>query len=143
MEMIVFPNKFTEYAGELKENEIVVVEGRLSVKDDEAIKLVLNKITPISKYTVNTSALTDEDIERAISACKAKTLYLRIPNKEDPRYKRLLGVLSIFRGSMPVMIYFTDAKETVKTPSKYWVEYSDALRKELFALLDEDNVVFK
>ncbi|NLC78455.1 MAG: DNA polymerase III subunit alpha, partial [Ruminococcaceae bacterium] len=143
MEMIVFPNKFTEYAGELKENEIVVVEGRLSVKDDEAIKLVLNKITPISKYTVNTSALTDEDIERAISACKAKTLYLRIPNKEDPRYKRLLGVLSIFSGSMPVMIYFTDAKETVKTPSKYWVEYSDALRKELFALLDEDNVVFK
>ncbi len=143
MEMIVFPNKFAEYAGELKENEIVVVEGRLSVKEDEAIKLVLNKITPISKYTVNTSELTDEDIERAISACKAKSLYLRIPNKEDPKYKRLLALLSIFNGSMPVMIYFTDTKETVKTPSKYWVEYSDALRKELFKLLDEENVVFK
>lgn len=143
MEMVVFPNKLTEYFGELKENEIVVVEGRLSAKEDEAIKLVLNRITPISKYTDNPNSLTDEDIERAINACKVKSLYLRIPRKDDPRVERALAILNIFEGDIPVMIFYADTKETIKTPNKYWVEYSDALRKELFNLLGEENVVFK
>ena len=50
MEVIVFPKVLDAFRDVLKENAVVVIEGRLSVREDEAAKLMAETISPIENY---------------------------------------------------------------------------------------------
>ncbi|MEA5051314.1 MAG: DNA polymerase III subunit alpha [Oscillospiraceae bacterium] len=148
MEMIVFPRKYEEAARLLRENEILVVKGRISVKEEEAVRLVLNEVFPLSMAPGKGDAAPRTDVREPAAAepsgeRKVNTLYIKLAGKSDPRSDRLMGILGIFDGAVPVKLYYADTKQTVLTPSKFWVSYSEALDNELAALLGRENVVFK
>ena len=48
MEVIVFPKVLTKLDGVLAENSIVMMHGRLDVKEDEGVKLILDSAAPFS-----------------------------------------------------------------------------------------------
>ena len=50
MEIIVFPRVLDTFRDALKENAVVVIEGRLSVREDEPSKLMAESILPIEGY---------------------------------------------------------------------------------------------
>ena len=50
MEVIVFPRVLDTFRDALKENAVVVIEGRLSVREDEPSKLMAESISPIEGY---------------------------------------------------------------------------------------------
>ena len=50
MEVIVFPKVLDAFRDSLHENAVVVIDGRLSVREDEASKLLAESIVPIENY---------------------------------------------------------------------------------------------
>ena len=50
MEVIVFPKVLDAFRDSLHENAVVVIDGRLSVREDEASKLLAESIVPIDNY---------------------------------------------------------------------------------------------
>ena len=50
MEMLVFPRILAECRAALQENAVVVANGRVSVKEDEAARLIVEGVQPIETY---------------------------------------------------------------------------------------------
>jgi DNA polymerase-3 subunit alpha len=50
MEMLAFSNVLSQYGGYLRENEAVVITGRLSLRDDKDPQIVINRARPISDF---------------------------------------------------------------------------------------------
>ena len=50
MEVIVFPKVLDTFRDAIRENAVVVIDGRLSVREDEASKLLADSIVPIDSY---------------------------------------------------------------------------------------------
>ncbi|MDO4566611.1 MAG: DNA polymerase III subunit alpha, partial [Oscillospiraceae bacterium] len=59
-EMIVFPKTLMQYAALLKDNNIIVARGRVSVKEDEAPRLVCEEVLEPSALSSNRLASEDE-----------------------------------------------------------------------------------
>ena len=68
-----------------------------------------------------------------------KRLYLRLPNREDPRLRKIKLVLSMFPGQEQVVLYFEDCKKRVGT----YAQFHPALLEDLKQRLGEENVVLK
>ncbi len=50
MEVIVFPRTLETFRDVLHDNAVVVIEGRLSIREDEPARLVAESISPIEGY---------------------------------------------------------------------------------------------
>ena len=146
MEMMVFSTKLEQYRNYLKNNNIVVVSGRLSVKEDDPIRFICNEIYDIDEFfSKNRTSYArpkqnGQENAAAIQACK---LYLKIDNIKDSRIERITALLSIFQGSVPVHFFYADTRENVRVPRALWVTPHSLLTEELKSLLGGDNVILK
>ncbi len=137
MEMMVFPKKLEVYSRLLKENSVLVLNGRLSQKEDEAPKFILE-----------TAALPSETAgvelpETAENNCKANKLYIRVPSRASDVFERCLAILLIFDGDTPVYFFCEDTKQQIKVPRNFWADVGEPLKKELKIVVGDDNVVVK
>ena len=78
-EVIVFDSCYNRYSNYLMEDAIVIVEGRLSIREDEDIKIVASSIRPLKKQTV-------------------KQLLINITNLNEETRNRLKGAIKFFSG---------------------------------------------
>jgi len=88
IEIIAFENVYMSAQNYLIEENIVLVEGRLSIREDEATKIVASKISNF------------EDT-------KPKTLHLNITNISEKQKSKLRGAIKFFNGeknNIPVVI---------------------------------------
>ncbi len=131
IEIIVFPRVYSENLHLLKENNIIFVAGRVSLREDEEAKIICEKI--ISADNIKVKPQTKKT--------KRPGLYLRLKNKECKQYEKASLLLSIFDGLTPVYFYFEENKKLMKAPSSMWVDINDVLIKELKNKLGDNNVV--
>ena len=73
------------------------------------------------------------------AAGKSEKLYLRFPNREDPRLRKVRLALSFFPGENPAVLYFEDCKKLVGT----YCQLHPVLLADLRERLGEENVVVK
>ncbi len=130
MEMLAFSNVLSQYGGYLKENQPVVVTGRLSMRDDKEPQIVVNRARPLSDYTQNQK--TDDIAENA-------TLYLRLPGEEEPLFGKVRSILNMFPGACSAVVYFEDTKKRRGTRCAL----DERMLTELRSLLGDGNVVVK
>lgn len=78
-----------EVAGVLFEENIVVVEGRLSIREDEPIKIVANNIRELKE---------EEGQEEKNKPPKPKLLSLNIETATEEQKARLRGAIKFFMG---------------------------------------------
>ncbi|MBQ8610947.1 MAG: DNA polymerase III subunit alpha [Oscillospiraceae bacterium] len=134
MEVVVFPKVLRACMDAVAENAVVVLQGRVSVKEEEPAKLLADSV-------VGAHAYRPGDADRA--AEKKQTLYLRLPDMSGEVFERVKNLLSIFNGPTPVMLYLTDREKYARAPQSLWVEPADLLLGELENLLGKGNVVLK
>lgn len=139
MEIIVFPKVLADYRSALQDNAVVVINGRVSVKDEENAKLVAEKITPIEEYSANGTAAPRPAQEKPAR----KGMYLKVPSRSCPQFAKVENLLSIFEGSLPVYIYFEDQKQLTLAPRNLWSMEHELLTCELKRILGDGNVAFK
>ncbi len=136
IEMLAFSNVLNQYGGYLKENSPVVITGRLSVRDDKDPQIVINRARPISDYQ-------DSSIDPVPQATDKKvhngTLYLKLSGENDPAYRKVRAILSMFPGSSNVVLYFADSK--IRRGTRCLL--ADSMIRELKNLLGDANVVLK
>ena len=139
MEIIVFPKVLADCRSALQDNAVVVINGRVSVKEEENAKLVAEKITPIEEYSANGAAAPRPAQEKPVR----KGMYLKVPSRSCPQFAKVENLLSIFEGSLPVYIYFEDQKQLTLAPRNLWSMEHELLTCELKRILGDGNVAFK
>ncbi len=132
MELMVFSRVLGECGPWLAEGTAVVVEGKLSVRDEKAPQVICDKVRP----------LEDQPEGAAPAAPKGPggdKLYVRIPSISDPRMRKAGLVLNMFPGNQRVVFYCEDTKKRLGAAG----ELQAALVNELKEMFGSENVVLK
>jgi len=123
IECIVFPKTYEKVVEYLKEDGIVLVKGRISIKEEENPKVIVESIGAL-KHTTSLK------------------LYLRFKTMNDARLtvKVLRPVFKTFNGETPVIIVSNDKREAMQLAKELWIDESSPVIAMLREKLGEDNV---
>ena len=139
MEVIVFPRTLETFRDVLHDNAVVVIEGRLSIREDEPARLVAESISPIEGYNpVRPQANRPNQMRDA-----ARRLYVRLPSRTSPEYAKVVNLLEIFDGDMPVIFYLEDTKQKLAAPRRLYTSGHPLFFEELQRIVGEKNVATK
>ena len=147
-EVLVFPRIFERCRGQLSGDEPLVLHGRLSVREDDSPKLVLDSVTPL-RHGLQDAALQqdgalpplpDQAQPQKAASHAGRRLYLRVKNQFQRN--QTADLLIKTPGSYVVTFYLADEGKAYQAPRELWV--SEAV--DLISLreyLGEENVVFR
>ena len=122
MEIIVFPSTMERYNNLTDEENIVLIKGRISMKEEEQPKIICGEVSRLQKK-------------------KIKKLYLKINNSLDDEFmKSTISFLKFFNGGVPVILYNEDEKKTKVLERDSWVNLSNTVILELKERLGDENV---
>ena len=123
MELLVFSNTITRSGNVIKENTPVVVEGRLSVRDEKAPQMVANSVRLLS------------DVAKPVP----QKLYLKLPSEGTVADRKTRAILNMFPGSIQAVLYYADTGVRRGTTCML----RDDMLGELREILGESSVVLK
>ncbi len=122
MEVIVFPTIYERFSNLIVEENIVIINGRISLKEEEQPKIICEEIKPVKKVAV-------------------KKVYVRLKNnKPCHMLDSLMSMFRYFNGNTPVCLYSEEDKSVKVLEREFWVSLNDYLLKELKERLGEENV---
>ncbi len=150
IEMIVFPKNFIMYGKHLNVGSIILVDGKISVKDEE-VKLLAEKITvapktveEIPKEKINQSKLTQTPKTESTPTQKKKSgIFIKMPTENSAKTEKLKNLLSIFEGKIPVYLYYEDTKKYDFLGMDFLTSINQPLTNELKYIFGEENVVVR
>lgn len=131
LEMLAFSNVLSQYGGYLRENQPVVITGRLSLRDDKEPQVVINRARPMSDFT--------EENRIPEQLPQSGTLYLKLPTEQSDLFGKIKAILNMFPGENQTVVYFADTKQRRGTKCALDKRMVD----ELIRVLGKDNVVVK
>ena len=135
VEVIVFPKTLAENPSLFYEGNIVLLRGRVSMREDEDTKIVCESVEPCPFETkVEENKKTEKK--------KAKGLFLRFDNSDSPQIEYCRRLLAVFDGNTPLFYYFSDTKEYKRNPIYTGIDVNPVLLRELRKILGEQNVIY-
>ena len=135
IEMLAFSNVITQYGSYLRENEPVVITGRLSLRDEKEPQIVINRARPMSDFANQKEVPEPVEQPKVLSG----TLYLRLPTEEGTLFPKIRAILNMFPGESQAVVYFADTKQRRGTHCGLDSRMLDELKR----VLGEENVVLK
>ncbi|BFJ83921.1 DNA polymerase III subunit alpha [Ruthenibacterium sp. TH_2024_36131] len=133
IEVLAFPKILLQCSEAVRENAVVVISGRVSYKEDEASKIIAEKITDISRYQ------KDLTVDSGNKNTKNE-LWLKLSSMNSRSFEEVKNLLSIFEGDCPVYMYFEDTNKRMRAPRSLWCVKNDLLFSELERILGKGNV---
>ena len=124
VELVIFPELFERQAALLEEDNLLLVEGRTDLKEEEDVKIIVENISLLNK----------------------EKIYYRlvIRNNHDPDLLRdLKDTLVAENGEVPVCLFFEKDKKTLVLAEEYWVREHAECRRRLEHLLGKGAVLEK
>lgn len=120
-EVLVFENAYLNAGSSLVEENIVMVEGRLSIREDDRTTIIANEIKNFENQ-------------------KTKILTLDISNADEEQKEKLRGALRYFNGDKNnISVQIVIDGETKQCGSIYMTE---AIKKIFQEIIGEKNVIF-
>ena len=156
IELIAFPKILAMYGNLLNIGSIILVQGRISVKDEE-IKLLAETITKapekvedIPQKLIKTSVNNAQSNSQAENKKpltenekKKKGIFLRIDSENSVLVEKTKNLISIFEGDTPVFIYRNDLKKYDFLGVEYLTSINEPMIKELKIMYGDDNVAVR
>ena len=105
MEVIVFPKTLKKVNSMVNEDELVVVKGRVSIREDEEPKILCEDILPLEKIDSSKVFLRVESAEKLKEAIPA-----------------LKVLLMPYRGSSPLYVYAEKQKQKFRMGKEMWLD---------------------
>ncbi len=147
IECLVFPTKLTEYRQTLRVDAAVSITGNISLKEDEAPKILVNSITELvenSRFKSETKKSSPEQspktAERSLEDNKSiGKVYLRVDDMQCRSFLKAKNIVDIFDGEVSVIFY--DQSTSKYMSYSHGVSLSDYVLRELREILGEKNVV--
>ncbi|MGI6238910.1 MAG: DNA polymerase III subunit alpha [Christensenellales bacterium] len=165
-EVLVFPKVYERVSEHLTPDNPIVMMGKLSIREEEAPKLLLDSVRPLRGYDgapgfgfvparANYETLMRGEMPLAEGIARpapppadftppreraaTRTLYLKLTRAQ---MDAALDILAATPGNIRVKLHLADEKKTLAAPREYWVDRGyDA--GALAELLGEDAVVLK
>ena len=140
MEVLVFPKILQRYGQLLTVGSVVVLSGRISVREEEDAKLLCEKAVTIQDRLAWRSGSPVRKPNAGAGSGKRPGLYLRIPSRQGKEMEKAQNLLEIFEGTTPVYVFFQDTQKVGLAPRSMWVFPNDVLLGQLTEILGEGNV---
>lgn len=117
IEVIVFPTTLDRYGKLLEPDSVVVIRGRISLREDEEPKVVCNSVEPLV-------------------ANSSQKLYIKIEKDKSPKVREdICNVLKKYSGNTPVYLYMESDNRYYKSSRDLWVSANSDLLRELNYML--------
>ncbi|MBQ6383031.1 MAG: DNA polymerase III subunit alpha [Clostridia bacterium] len=150
MECLVFPKVYERYQSVLREDTPVVIRGRISIREDEAPKLLAEQITLMDEWSKQQhpedsrpgrpGAPAQKQTDAQAASAAPKKLFLRMKREQ---MDHVTAVMNLFPGDIPVYMHLPDEKMTLLAPRGAWCDGSEACLGRLREMLNGENVVMK
>ena len=137
MELLCFSRVLDTCGAYLRENQAVVVKGRLSVRDEKAPQIMCESAYPLSH--VDEELPEETPVRREDKAVSGNTLFLKFPSIDDPSVRHMKLVFNMFPGTTQVKMVMADTRKVYATQ----VLLHKALVDEAIETLGQENVVIK
>lgn len=123
IEVIVFPKTLDKVRESIKEDSLVVIKGRVSIKEDELPKLICETVEPLEK--INTSKV-----------------YIRANNLDEGRnlMKELRVMPSEYKGDTTVYIFTANDRKNYRMPKDIWIDLESEAVSYFKEIVGEENV---
>ena len=132
IECLLFPKVYERYGRAIQADEAVLVTGRLSIREEEDPKLLVDAIEPL---VAPAAPDTRTDAQRAKDA--KKRIFLRMKREQMAPVQALL---SDMQGPVPVYINLPEEGITLLCPRDMWVRDSEEALETLSAFLPEQDM---
>ncbi|MCL2342362.1 MAG: DNA polymerase III subunit alpha [Firmicutes bacterium] len=132
MELLAFQRALDTGGNYVVENAALLVRGKISVRDEKDPQLMVDSIRPITD-------LMPLDGRMPPPEQREKTLFVRLPSADDPRFQKIEKILVMFEGRDKLVFFCAD---TGKRLGGRCVIHP-ALVNELGEMLGAENVVVK
>ncbi len=104
IECIIFPAIYDKNYKLLEEDNIVLLEGRLSISEVEDPKIIADRLSPITKMSLG-------------------KVYLKLSGMSDKKtLDEIKGILGKYPGDTPVYVYFESERKTVAADRSLWID---------------------
>ncbi|KEI74092.1 DNA polymerase III subunit alpha [Clostridium botulinum B2 128] len=123
IEVIAFPKIFNMARNIINEDEVVLLKGRVSLREDEQPKLICEFMEPLVKIN-------------------SEKLYILVEEKKDIKLKlqEIKGVFLQHKGNIPVYFCTNKERKKFRIDRELWVNGSRELMDNLRNMFGEDNV---
>jgi len=136
MELLCFSRVLDTCGAYLKENQAVVVKGKLSVRDEKAPQIMCDSVYPLSVAESELPPVEAAPVSEE-KRVAGNTLFLKFPSIDDPSVRRMKLVFNMFPGNTPVKMVMADTRKVYGTQ----VLLHKALIDEAKEILGPENVV--
>ena len=148
MELVVFPNALQQFGMYLKEDEAVLINGRIDAREDEAPKLIVQSAAPLSEESVSTLESKELAKKPTLTGQQAlakagQRLYLRLPELSGEQFEQVKRFLAKQPGEIPVVLCLTSGGKPRLAPRSLWCAGNLQLMQNLRFLLGNENVILK
>ncbi len=149
VECIVFPKVLDKCLHLVQEDEIVVIDGILDCRDEEAPKVLVNDLAPLEKAAEWTARIrkqeprSEKPAQKNASDKKSDQTLLWIRLKDSNQLTLLEQVKPLLReysGNIPVVVYIENTKKKFQAESALWVKQDPQLVKQLRRVFGEQSV---
>ncbi len=136
VEVIVFPNVFSGCSQLIREDSVIVVRGTVNFKEDEAPKVLAEKVLDIHAFDRLPAS------EHGPEQTPGSLIKLRIPRELDEKetLSKLQGVMAAHKGSTPVMIYAEASGRKLKAGRDLWITADSSFYQEMEGLIGRENI---
>ena len=118
----------------IHENIPVLVSGKLSVRDEKAPQIMVDKLEPLDHLGKPVTAIAEAPVPK-----QEQKLYVKIPSESAPIWAKIKILFSMFPGESGGVIVFADTRRRLGTNCLI----HPALVSQLKEWLGEENVVVK
>jgi DNA polymerase-3 subunit alpha len=161
-EVLVFPRTYQQFADQIGEGRTVQIAGKLSIRDDDAPKLIAELIAPLEaaqrkrpaefdRYLANgngngygrrnRSEPDKREHPERVKTANGPALAIRYLGQEgDPGYLRLLAMLRFFHGTTPVKIYLPGERTGRELTPDCWIEMTDEILAQFAGRYGVENL---
>lgn len=126
IEMIVFSKVLEKFSGILQEENTIVAEGKVSIREDEEPKLLCEKV-----YSLDAA----EDEQKP-----GQKLFIRLAEADRQKLDLIKIIASEERGDIPVCIYIESEKRRMMAAKQYWISASERQLTHFIGEFGEENV---
>ena len=128
IDLMLFPNVYSKYKGQIDADSLIKVKGKLSIRDGERPSVLVDTIEP----------LAGENNQREEVQEKPKTLYLKYDLQNIELHENVYNLLSEYKGATPVIVRCASTNKIYKL--NLFVDASGSLLTELHAYIKDEFI---
>ena len=123
IEVIVFPKTLDRVRNLITADAFVIIKGRVSMKEDEAVKIICETMEPLEKVD-------------------SSKVYVRVDNLDMARATKpkLMEICNEYAGNTPLYVFTANDRKNYRMPRNMWVNLSSDIFVELEKVFGEGNV---